>query len=180
MSRIFVTNNLHGRLDEFKYLLNYVKFNFSTDKLVILGNYLNKGPSQLEMMDYLIELSKVSNNIYILYGKTEQRYIDAFVNNDFKSEQKITKEKNVFYEYLDNPKLRNKHIQFLMSLQDKIILDEKYFFTSEKEMLEGYICLYPSNDELDEDIIIDNDTIGVLFRKHVGLIEITERKCFRI
>lgn len=179
MSRIFVTNNLHGKLSELKYLLNYVKFDFYKDKLVVLGNYLNKGPSQLELMDYLMELSSSSKNIYILYGKTEQWYIDAFVNNDFKAEQKITREKNVFYDYLDNPELRKKHIQFLVSLQDKIILDKKYFFTSEKEALENYVCLYASND-LTDDLIIESNSIGVSFNKHVGFVEVTSRKCYRI
>lgn len=179
MSRIFVTNNLHGRLSEFKYLLKHVKFDFYKDKLVILGNYLNKGPMQLELMDYLMELSNASKNVYVLYGKTEQWYVDALVNNDFKAEQKITREKNVFYDYLDNPELRQKHIQFIVSLQDKMILDKKYFFTTEKEALENYICLYPSNEGTD-DILIEKEAIGIVFGKHVGLLEITERKCYRI
>lgn len=179
MSRIFVTNNLHGRLSEFKFLLNYVKFDFSKDKLVVLGNYLNKGPSQIELMDYLIDLSNESKNVYVLYGKTEQLYIDAFINNDFKSEQKITREKNVFYDYLDNPELRKKHMQFLISLQDKIILDKKYFFTTEKEALVNYVCLYASDDSV-EDLVLTKNFIGVSFNKHVGLVDVTNKKCYRV
>lgn len=179
MSRIFVTNNLHGYLKEFKYLLNKVKFNFSTDKLILLGNYLNKGPMQLELIDYLIELSNVSDNIHVLCGKTERIYIDALLNYDGKAEQKITREnKNVFYEYLDNTELSIKHMEFLVGLPDKFV-DGNYFFTSQDEQLEGKTTIYASA-EPEDDFVLENKLLGVAFNKNVGLMELTKRKCYRI
>lgn len=176
--RIIVTNNLHGRLDEFKALLDHVKFDFQNDRLFILGNMLNEGPKQIELMDYLIDLkSKHPNNIYVLYGEVERLYIDALVNKDFKAEQKIIKSKNIFYNYLDDINLRNKHMMFLVSMKDNYRVN-KYFFSNEKINVNGYQCVYPTNG--DGDFLDENESLGISFKKRVGLIDLTNRRCYRI
>lgn len=180
MNKIFVTNNLQGRLSEFKYLLDYVKFDFSTDRLIILGNLLNNGPSQIELIDYLIDLTKISNNISVLYGDTEKMYVDAFINDDFVAEQKITRQKNVFYDYLDNSELRKKHMMFFVSLKENLMISN-YFFSNKKELVENFYSVYAENDiNMKDDILSEEGSLAVSFYKSVGLVEITTKKCYKI
>lgn len=176
--RIIATTNLHGRLDEFKALLNHIQFNFSEDRLFILGNILNEGPKQIELLDYLIELKeKHPNNIYLIYGEVEKLYIEAFVDRNFKAEQKLTKTKNVFYDYLDNLELRNKHIMFLVRMKDNYRVNN-YFFSNEKMNVKGYHCIFPVDD--DGDFLEEGNFTGISFKKRVGLLDLTNRKCYRI
>lgn len=179
MTRILVTGNLHGHLDEFKSLLQEVNYNSENDILITLGNYLNYGNKQIEMIDFLIELEK--KGAIVLCGNHEEYYIDALINSDFTAEQKITKSKNVFYQYLDNPEIRNKHMKFLVSLKDSHTIDNN-FFSSSKEIINGYMNYYCIDDlTCIEDFIQEESSMGINFyNSSIGIVDITNRKVTKI
>lgn len=177
--RVLITANLHGHLNEFKALLEEVNYNPATDQLVTLGNYLNYGNKQIELIDYLMELQ--SQGAVILCGLYEEKYIDSLINSDFQAEQFVTKSKNVFYNYLDNNALRNKHLKFLISLKNHYTLDNMFFSSDEERVLKhnNYYCI---NDiECTDDIVEEDNLLGVrFFKNNVGLVDITNRTVYKI
>lgn len=55
VERIIMIGDVHGHYDEFKQLLHKVKYNSATDHLLVLGDFISKGPDSFKMLDYLIE-----------------------------------------------------------------------------------------------------------------------------
>lgn len=178
MGRILITANLHGYLGEFKALLKEANYDPNNDKLITLGNYLNYGNKQLELMDFLMELQK--DGATILYGNYEKKYFDALVNLETPAEAYITRSLNVFYDYLENDELRKKHMLFLESLDEHIVIDNM-IFSAEKQDVEGYQNFYCINDiQCKDDFVEEDNLFGVnFFNESIGLIDITNRIVYK-
>lgn len=67
--RIIAISDIHGHLDIFKALLESVELQ-DEDHLVILGDFINKGPNSLDTLRYMMTLSKRPRT-YILKGNHE-------------------------------------------------------------------------------------------------------------
>ena len=63
MQRIFVLGDIHGYADNLKRVLAKAKFDFSNDRLIVLGDIGDRGP---DMKAAVEELLKVKNIIFIL------------------------------------------------------------------------------------------------------------------
>ena len=46
MRRTLAVSDIHGCVDEFKQLLDKVNFNAEEDQLVLLGDYVDRGPAK--------------------------------------------------------------------------------------------------------------------------------------
>lgn len=68
--RTIVISDIHGHLTLFKKLLKKVHYNKEKDTLIILGDFIEKGPEILPLIDYLMELSQ-NKNVHILNGNCE-------------------------------------------------------------------------------------------------------------
>lgn len=53
--RLILIGDVHGHYQPFKNLLKKVNFNNKTDHLLLLGDFITKGPHSIKMLDYLIE-----------------------------------------------------------------------------------------------------------------------------
>lgn len=67
--RIIAISDVHGHIDVLKQLLEEVNLTPS-DHLVFIGDFINKGPSNLEAIHYMMALEKRPNT-YILKGNHE-------------------------------------------------------------------------------------------------------------
>ncbi len=67
--RLISVSDIHGGLNLFKKLMEKVKFK-SSDYLVIIGDFIEKGKFNKETLKYIRELSK-KNNVIILAGNCE-------------------------------------------------------------------------------------------------------------
>lgn len=75
MSRILMISDIHGCVDQFNELLDIVKYNPSEDKLILLGDYVDRGPRSKEAVERVKEL--VNNyNVIALRGNHDQRLVD--------------------------------------------------------------------------------------------------------
>lgn len=177
--RILISAQIHGHLEEFKTLLEHANYDSTNDKLILLGDYLNKGNKQEELIEYLIELQ--GKGAIILCGKYEEKYIDALVNNDTIAEQFLTSENNMYYHYLDNCELRKKHLKFLISLKDNYNTN-RMFFSYEKQDIEGFQGYYCLGDIYNtDDFIEEGNSIGInFFQQSIGLMDISSRKIYKI
>jgi serine/threonine protein phosphatase 1 len=82
--KIIVIGDIHGCYDEFIELLDAVKFNGKTEKLILLGDYIDRGENSYKVIKKVQELQeKYPDNVIALRGNHEQMLIDA-CNSNFK------------------------------------------------------------------------------------------------
>lgn len=74
---IYVTSDIHGCFDEFKKLLNYIKF-CDNDFLYIIGDVLGRGNEPIPLLQYVM----VHKNMKLLMGNHEQAFLWNMDVND--------------------------------------------------------------------------------------------------
>jgi len=79
MGKIFAIGDIHGCLEELIKLVEKIPIS-SADTLVFLGDYIDRGPSSKGVIQYLIELSREYNSIF-LRGNHEDMMLKALVPN---------------------------------------------------------------------------------------------------
>lgn len=81
-TRIFAIGDIHGCFQPFKHLVE-IKINLkSTDKLILVGDYIDRGPDSKDVIDYIIHLRKNGFDIMPLLGNHEVMLLEAYENND--------------------------------------------------------------------------------------------------
>ena len=75
--KTIIIGDIHGCLDELKELLDKSKFNIEEDKLILLGDYIDRGPKSFEVLDYLNTLdSKMKDRLILILGNHDLYLID--------------------------------------------------------------------------------------------------------
>jgi Calcineurin-like phosphoesterase len=80
MQKIFVVGDIHGCFDKLRALMDKIPINMSRDQLVFIGDYIDRGPNFIEVVDYLIDLKKRHPGIIFLKGNHEdmlENYLDG-------------------------------------------------------------------------------------------------------
>ena len=73
--RTILIGDIHGCYDEFISLLGVTKFNKKKDRLVILGDFIDKGPKSFDVLKYLSELKdEMNDNLIVLEGNHEYHF----------------------------------------------------------------------------------------------------------
>ena len=81
-SRIFAIGDIHGCFQSFKILIeDKIRFNTS-DKLILLGDYIDRGTESKEVIDYILRLQQNGSDIIPLLGNHEVMLLDAYENTD--------------------------------------------------------------------------------------------------
>ena len=82
--KTIIIGDIHGCIEELKELLTLVKYK-EDDKLILLGDYIDRGPSSLKVLEYLKELKENNSNVYLLLGNHDYRFINEnnimFIDN---------------------------------------------------------------------------------------------------
>ena len=74
--RTILIGDIHGCYDEFIALLKKSKFNKDKDRLIILGDFIDKGPKSFEIIDYLAKLKKeIKDRLVIIEGNHEYQFL---------------------------------------------------------------------------------------------------------
>ncbi len=71
-------SDIHGELDKFERLLNVVQYDNEQDQLLLLGDYVDRGPKSRAVLDKVIQLT--SEGAITLLGNHDKMMIDAFEN----------------------------------------------------------------------------------------------------
>jgi serine/threonine protein phosphatase 1 len=80
--RLFAIGDIHGCIDSFRELIEYKIGIKNNDKLVLLGDYIDRGNSSKEVVDYIIDLQRKGFDIIPLMGNHEAMLIDSLDNED--------------------------------------------------------------------------------------------------
>lgn len=108
--RIIAISDIHGHLEIFKNLLKKINLK-KEDYLVIIGDFINKGPDSYKTLKYLRELNK-RGNTFILKGNHES-FIYDYINDENLNGKMLDFLKKEYYETLihDLVKLSHRNIK---------------------------------------------------------------------
>ena len=79
MKKIFAIGDIHGCYDRLKTLMGKIPIDYSRDALVFIGDYIDRGPHSVEVVDYLIKLKIRFPEIIFLKGNHEDM-LAKFIN----------------------------------------------------------------------------------------------------
>ncbi len=82
MNRTLVIGDIHGCINTFKYLIYKILKIDTTDRIIILGDLIDRGPNSKAVVDEVIRLKKSGFKISSLRGNHEQMLIDASIFKD--------------------------------------------------------------------------------------------------
>ncbi|WP_422657515.1 metallophosphoesterase family protein [Paenibacillus sp. EC2-1] len=81
MKRTLMISDIHGCMKQFDTLLQEVGYDSSKDQLILLGDYVDRGPHSKEVVDRVIDLVE-NHQAIALRGNHDQRLVDLIqVNN---------------------------------------------------------------------------------------------------
>ncbi len=77
MERLFVIGDIHGCLDMLKGLLDTIRYTPELDRLIFVGDYIDRGPNSKGVIDYLLFLKEISHGkIECILGNHEALFLD--------------------------------------------------------------------------------------------------------
>ena len=76
MRRILAISDIHGDIEKFDRLLETINYDSKQDQLLLLGDYVDRGPQSRQVLDKVIELT--AKGAIALMGNHDKMMIDAF------------------------------------------------------------------------------------------------------
>jgi serine/threonine protein phosphatase 1 len=81
--RLFAIGDIHGCYESLRELIEHKIKIRESDKLILLGDYIDRGDQSREVIDYIIELKEKDFDIVALIGNHESMLLDALDNDIF-------------------------------------------------------------------------------------------------
>ncbi|OBA20578.1 Metallo-dependent phosphatase [Metschnikowia bicuspidata var. bicuspidata NRRL YB-4993] len=124
--RLIVVGDIHGQQKELHKLLKKISFNKKSDTLLVLGDFISKGPRSLEVIDDLIELGAKcilgNHEYYVLqryaafHGLTAPSFERGFFKGDSTRKSMSLDTESNFNddpEFLLAKKLQPQHVKYI-------------------------------------------------------------------
>jgi len=122
MKKIFAIGDIHGCYDRLKALMEKIPIDCSRDALVFIGDYIDRGPHSVEVVDYLIQLKNRFPEVIFLKGNHEDM-LDKFLNGSDRSTYLLNGGQQTLDSYLTKPvqsesfPIPPDHMEFFKSLR---------------------------------------------------------------
>ena len=122
MRKIFAIGDIHGCYDRLKNLMEKIPVEFERDTLVFMGDYIDRGPKSIEVIDYLIQLKTRVPEVVFLKGNHEDMLIN-FVNGTDRFTYLLNGGQKTLDGYLAKPvesefyPIPDDHLEFYTSLK---------------------------------------------------------------
>ncbi|TXK84501.1 metallophosphoesterase family protein [Paenibacillus sp. N3.4] len=88
MKRTLAISDIHGCVEQLNHLLDVIAYNNDQDTLLLLGDYVDRGPASRETVEMVMYLVKEKGAI-ALKGNHDQRFIDILGDADPHMEMKF-------------------------------------------------------------------------------------------
>ncbi len=126
-ARTLIIGDIHGCLESLKRLMDKVKWQPDQDRLIFLGDYIDRGPDSKGVIDFLLGLMRESENIQCLMGNHESMFLDFLSGLDI-STFLINGGENTLRSYYRKGEtiIPPEHIQFLQNLKILVELPDFY------------------------------------------------------
>ncbi|RLB29322.1 MAG: serine/threonine protein phosphatase [Deltaproteobacteria bacterium] len=127
--KIFVIGDIHGCLDMLKGLIDKIEWNPANDRLIFIGDYIDRGENSKGVVDFLLKLKKDSSLIQCLIGNHEQMFLDYLSGVDSQSSLlngglSTLKSYEEVRRSQDDALIPSSHLDFYSSLLSMIELEQ--------------------------------------------------------
>jgi serine/threonine protein phosphatase 1 len=131
IEKTFVVGDIHGCLGVLKRLIDKIPWDPSKDRLIFIGDYIDRGEDSRGVIEYVVTLTKNSQKVQCLIGNHEQALFDYLSGNDTQtyilngggatliSYDRVRRNK-------DDPLIPPEHLDFFSSLLPMVELDDYY------------------------------------------------------
>lgn len=129
MKRRFVIADIHGCCRTFRHLLfKRIKLT-KNDTLVLLGDYIDRGPDSKGVLGTIIELQQTGYGIYPILGNHEDLFLQTVFNNAGTTDWLDFGGRATLKSYgVDNAEeISWEHIQFMQKLPNNYVTDTHVF-----------------------------------------------------
>jgi len=150
MGRIFAIGDIHGCFEKIQTLIRKLPADYNKDKVVFLGDYIDRGSDSRKVLDLMVELRRKHPSSFIfLKGNHEAMFLDYIENGPLKETFLKFGGRETLRSYgtedsLDIPK---EHLEFLRGLKS-IYLTERFCFVHA-----GLKPGIPLENQAEEDIL---------------------------
>ena len=128
---IFIVGDVHGCLGMLKRLIDKIEWDPSNDRLIFIGDYIDRGEDAKGVVDFVLKLKEDSPLVQCLIGNHEQMFLDYLSGVDSQSSilngglstLRSYKEARLRNE---DPLIPSTHLDFFSSLLPMIELEEYY------------------------------------------------------
>lgn len=138
--RLIAIGDIHGCYDSFKTIVEEKIKLKKTDKLILLGDYIDRGTQSKEVVDYIIKLQDQNYDVIALLGNHESLLLNAYENPDLLSKWILNGASASLKSFGidDISKLESKYLDFFKRL--------KYYFA-----YEDYLFVHAGfNDDIED------------------------------
>jgi serine/threonine protein phosphatase 1 len=146
MKRILVISDIHGEIELFERLLADVNYDSSQDQLILLGDYVDRGPNSKKVLEKVIELT--SDGALVLKGNHEDMMIKALTTDEerswknwinqnggrktlesygFNVSEFVVPDEEEFIKPMLHDETLDRHLNFIQNLDHFIELEEYIF-----------------------------------------------------
>jgi serine/threonine protein phosphatase 1 len=131
IKRTFVIGDIHGCLGMLRKLIDRIQWDPSRDRLIFIGDYIDRGEDSRGVIDFVLSLKQDSPNVQCLIGNHEQMLIDYLSGDDpqtyilngggatLMSYDRVRRNK-------EDSLIPSSHLEFLSSLLLMVELDDYY------------------------------------------------------
>jgi serine/threonine protein phosphatase 1 len=129
--KIFIVGDIHGCLDMLKRLIDKIEWNPANDRLIFIGDYIDRGENSKGVVDFILKLKKDSSLIQCLIGNHEQMFLDYLSGVDSQSSLlngglSTLKSYEEVRRSQDDALIPSSHLDFYSSLLSMIELEQYY------------------------------------------------------
>ena len=76
MKKLFAIGDIHGCVDKMDAMMSRININPERDTLVLIGDYIDRGPDSRKVVDSIISIRKKIKHVVCLLGNHEQMLLD--------------------------------------------------------------------------------------------------------
>jgi serine/threonine protein phosphatase 1 len=129
--KTFIIGDVHGCLGMLMKLMEKIAWRAETDRLIFLGDYIDRGKDSRGVIDFILSISERSPHVECLMGNHENILLDFLSGRDpatfFLNGGRATLNSYRIHNHaLGDLLIPKEHVDFLKSLRTWIELDEYY------------------------------------------------------
>lgn len=128
--RIFIIGDIHGCLGMLKRLMDKIDWRPDRDRLIFLGDYIDRGEDSRGVIDFILKISQISKGVECILGNHETIFLDFLSGRDMKTFL-ANGGAPTLQSYRNGPwdegsMIPREHLAFLRSLRPWVELEDYY------------------------------------------------------
>ena len=129
--RTFIIGDIHGCLDMLKNLMDKIVWSPDKDRLIFLGDYIDRGENPKGVVDYILDLTRRSSLVECLKGNHEAMFLDFLTGRDrfmfiINGGWKTLESYGMYESREDDSAISSEHRVFYESLKLYVELEDYY------------------------------------------------------